>query len=106
MNSPSSRNEPFRRQIHRGYVSPFVAIAQRAGICQVAGAGKAAMFPAHDVIDLMRKSGVLLMDEAVFVAVTRAPGYFGTKFAADITGHRKGFGEPAPLPSSGYVPVP
>jgi hypothetical protein len=64
------------------------------------------MFPAHDVIDLMRKSGVLLLDEAVFVAVTRAPGYFGTKFAADITGHRKGFGEPAPLPSSGYVPVP
>ncbi|MGA3043219.1 MAG: hypothetical protein ABSF54_20770, partial [Bryobacteraceae bacterium] len=48
-------NERLGSQIHRGYVSPFVAIAQHAGIGQVGGTGNAAMFSAQDVIDLMRE---------------------------------------------------
>ncbi len=56
------------------------------------------MLATHDVIDLVREASVVFMDEAVFTTATCASGYVGSEFLADITGHERGFGGPAPLP--------
>ena len=58
------------------------------------------MLAADYMVDLMRETGVLLMDQAVFAAIVGAGGYFSPELPTDITGHTKGFGEPAPLPFS------
>ena len=58
------------------------------------------MLAADYMVDLVWEATVILVDQAVFAAVVRAHGYFSPEFLADITGHKKGFGEPAPLPFS------
>ena len=58
------------------------------------------MLAADYIVDLMREASVVLMDHAVFATIARALGYFSPELLADITGHKKGFGEPAALPFS------
>ena len=58
------------------------------------------MLAADYMVDLVWEASIVLMDQAVFAAIVRAPGYFSPQLPTDITGHKKGFGEPAPLPFS------
>jgi hypothetical protein len=59
-----------------------------------------------DVVDLVREAGVALVDAAVLTTLARAPSHLGSQFFADITRHERGFGGPAPLTFSEYVPIP
>jgi hypothetical protein len=49
---------------------------------------------AHNMIDLVREAGIVVMDQTVFAAVISAPRYFGPECRANITGPERGFGEP------------
>jgi len=89
-----------RMRIDRGDIASFVPITRNAGVCEVLQSRKSAMLAADYVVYLVREAGVVLMDQAVFAAIIRAHGYFSPELPADITGHKKGFGEPAPLPFS------
>jgi len=60
----------------RGYIRSLLAVAQGAGIGQIVGPGTAAMLAADDVIDLMRKARILLVDQTVFAAVAGTTSYF------------------------------
>jgi hypothetical protein len=53
-------------------------------MCQVFGNGLAAMLPTNDVIDFMRKRGVIFMKQAVLTPEHRPMDYFGTQFCRDI----------------------
>lgn len=87
-----------RARVDRSNVTPLVPIADHTGIRQVVRGGGTAVLATDDVVDLVREAGLLFMDEAVFATVVRAPRYVGSEFLADITGHERGFGGPAPLP--------
>jgi hypothetical protein len=54
------------------------------------------MFPANNVVDLVGKSGVVFVDEAVFAAMIRAASYFNSEPLTDISGYQKEFGAPWP----------
>ena len=64
------------------------------------------MFPANDVVYLLRETGVALVKESVFATVNSALGYFLTERLADITGHKRGSGGLSPSPILECVPVP
>ena len=51
-------------------IRPFVSIAEDTGVGQVADNRGAAVFPADNVIDLVRKAGTVLMHQAVFATST------------------------------------
>lgn len=95
-----------RRSIDRSDIAPLVAIAENAGVCQIVEIGRAAVLAANDVIDLVRKTCVFFVEEAIFASIIRAAGYFGAKLLADLTGHAKGSGEPSPSPFSECAPTP
>ena len=73
--------------INRGNVAPLVPIAQNASVRQVVQGGGASVLAADDMVDLMRETGVIFMDEAVFATVVCAVGDFGSQSLADFTGH-------------------
>jgi hypothetical protein len=52
------------------------------------------MFPADDVVELVRKTGVLFADQTIFAAVARPASNFGSERLREITGHERGFDEP------------
>ena len=64
------------------------------------------MLAAEDVVNLVRETSVLFVDEAILAALARSPGHFGSQFVVDISGHKRGFGAPAPWPFSGCAPAP
>ena len=51
------------------------------------------MLAAHNMIDLVRKTSIVFVDEAVFAAMSCAEGYAITDPVADVTGHGRGTGE-------------
>lgn len=52
--------------IHRGDVRTFVAVAEDTGVSQIADRRGAAVFPADNVIDFVRKARAVFMDQTVF----------------------------------------
>ncbi len=92
--------------LNRRDVAALMAITQHTRERQVVGCGCTAVLPADNVIDLVSKTRILFVDEAIFTAALGAPGYFGSELFADITGHETGSDEPWPWPFSGYAPVP
>ena len=64
------------------------------------------MLTAEDVVDFVRKTCVILMDETVFAAVIRSQRNFGSELLTDVTGHGRAFVEPAPWPFSECAPTP
>ncbi len=91
-------NDLPRKGMNRGDIASFVAIANHAGQRQIVCAGGTAVFPANDVIDLVREASVFLVDQAVFTAVARATSHFGAERVAEVSGHERGFGAPSPWP--------
>ncbi len=83
-------------RVNRSNVTAFVTVAQHARIRQVLGCRNPAVLATDDVINLVRKPGVILMDKAVFATMIRAARYLGSESFADITGHAKEFGAPSP----------
>lgn len=53
----------------RGNIAPFIPIANNAGISQVFLHRRPAVLATEDVVDLVRKAGIILMDEAIFTAM-------------------------------------
>ena len=60
-------------------------IAQHAGIRQIVRRGRSAVLPANNMIDLVRETGVVFMDQAVFTAVIRAPGTTSKRRTVECT---------------------
>jgi hypothetical protein len=56
------------------------------------------MLATDDVVDLVRKAGVVFMDEAILATVASASSHIGSQFFADITRHEREFGGLAPSP--------
>ena len=56
------------------------------------------MLAAEDVVNLVRETDVIFMDEAILATLTCPLGHRGSQFLVDITRHGRGFGGPAPLP--------
>ena len=54
-----------------------MAIADDACIGQIAQFGGAAVFATDDVIDLMRKADIILVNQAILATKLRAAGYAG-----------------------------
>jgi hypothetical protein len=46
------------------------------------------------------EAGILFGNEAVFATMTDALGYLSAESVANVTGHKKAFGELSPWPSS------
>ena len=64
------------------------------------------MLAAHDMIDLVRKTSIVFVDEAVFATMSSAAGYVSADLLADVTGHGRGSGELSPWPFSGCAQAP
>jgi hypothetical protein len=64
------------------------------------------MLTADYMVDLVWEASIVFRDEAVFATTTGALGYLGAKSVANVTGHKKGFGELSPWPFSGCAPTP
>jgi len=47
------------------------------------------MFPADNMVDLVRKTSVGFMNQTVFATLIGSPGYFNTNFIAYVTGHER-----------------
>ena len=62
---------------------------QNAGEGQIVWTGKSAMFPADNMVDLVRKTSVGFMNQTVFATLIGSPGYFNTNFIAYVTGHER-----------------
>lgn len=61
-----------RRATYEGaWIGAFGDIATQAGESEIRRGGGATLFPAYDVIDVERKAGVLLMNEAIFANSVR-----------------------------------
>jgi hypothetical protein len=45
------------------------------------------MFAADDMVNLVRETGVLFVDEAVFATMPRALSHFAPERLADVSGH-------------------
>jgi hypothetical protein len=71
------QSDQIPRRRHRGYVRTFVSIADHARIRKVISSCVAAMLSANDVIDLVRKRTVILMNDAIFTSQHRPLHYFG-----------------------------
>jgi hypothetical protein len=65
--------------VDRSNVTSLVPIAQHTGECRVVQGGGAAVFSADDVIDLVRETGIVFVDEAVLAPVIRAPAYLARR---------------------------
>jgi|GEM_PF-1955895 hypothetical protein len=64
------------------------------------------MFAADYVVDLVWEASVVFRYETVFATAAGALGYLGAEFFANVTGHKKGFGELSPWPFSKCAPTP
>lgn len=64
------------------------------------------MFAANNVIDLVSKTNIVFVDEAIFATIFRPASYAGASLLADITAHERESGELLPLPFSGCVQAP
>lgn len=84
------------RRIDRSDVAAFIAVAEDAGVCQVLKIGGTTVLAAHDVIDLMRKTDIVLVDKAVFATMSSAGGYARADLPSDVSGHARGSGELSP----------
>lgn len=80
-------NGPSCARIDRRNITPLVAVTENAGICQVVALRRAAMLAANDMINLVRKTCVVLVDKAILATIVRAVSYCGTQLIADVTGH-------------------
>jgi len=47
------------------------------------------MFPADNMVDLVRKTSVGFMNQTVFATLISSPGYLNTNFIAYVTGHER-----------------
>ncbi len=73
--------------IHRGDVRALEPITRNARQRKVIDRRTAAVFPAHNVIDLVGKAGILFSDQAIFASATGTPRDGGAKCRANVTGH-------------------
>ena len=67
------RCQPADNWFDRGYVGAFPRVAAKARESQIGFDRKPAVFPADDVIDLMRGEGVVLAQEAILATIEGAP---------------------------------
>src|ERR1035441_1372318 len=76
-----------------GVQQPFPRrIAEYAGICQIVEGRSSTVLAAHDMIDLVRETSIVFVDEAVFATMSRAAGYASTDLLANVTSHGRGSG--------------
>ena len=92
--------------IDRSDVGTLIAIAGNAGICQIIEAGRSAVFTADYVVNLVRESGVVFVNEAILTAIFSAARNVGADLPANVTGHAGAAGELLPSPFSRCVQAP
>src|SRR5580658_4641647 len=92
--------------IYRCVVCPLVPIAEDAGVGQIFYLRGSAVFPADDVIDLVRKASAILMRQTVFETSTGALDDKTAHGVVYITSHWSRSAGRALWPSGGYVPDP
>ena len=73
--------------IDRCDIRAFVSVTEDAGVGQVAYARGAAVFSADDVIDLVRKAGAILFDQAVLATSTRTLDHKNAHGLVYVTSH-------------------
>ena len=73
--------------IDRRDIRTLVTIAEDAGVRQIADTRGAAVLAANDVIDLVRKTGAVLMQQAVFASSTGSLYDKKARRRIDITSH-------------------
>src|ERR1035438_5856203 len=79
------RCQPADDWFDRGYVGAFPRVAAKARESQIGFDRKPAVFPADDVIDLMRGEGVVLAQEAILATIEGAPRHQAAEGVADVT---------------------
>jgi len=92
-------------RVYCGDVRSFKSIAEQAGVRQVFESGSAPVLTAYDMVDLVRKAGVVLMDPAIFATKVSSPGYLIPKFRGNVTGHAREFAVLSPSPFSECAPA-
>ena len=60
---------------YSAHVTPFVAIAKRAGKSQVINLGSPPMFEAHDMVNVKRMESICLGQKAIFTSKSGTLGY-------------------------------
>ena len=81
------------------HVAALVTVAEETGVCQILKARSSAVFSAHDVVDLVSKTSIVFVDQAVFATIMSPLRYCGSKLPTDITRHVRGFAGPLLSPS-------
>ena len=99
-------NHRSRARVDRGNVTTLMPITNDTGIGEVFGGGRTAVLAADDVVNLVRETSVIFMDETELAAPPRPLGHFGSQFLVDIASHERGFGGPVPWPFLGCAPIP
>ena len=64
------------------------------------------MLAADDMVNLVRKGGIVFVNKAVLAAMIRALRYLGAKKAANVTRHDEAVAWPWLLPFSGCARAP
>jgi hypothetical protein len=81
------RDEVAGCRIHGGNIRSLALITKHAGKGQIIQGGRSAMFLANNVVNLMRKTGVVFGNQAVFATMICAAGNRGPPLPGDSTGH-------------------
>ena len=95
-----------RARLDGSDVTPLVPIANHAGICEVVESRGTPVLATDDVVNLVRKASVVLVDKTIFTPFAGTLRDFCAQFLVDITRHGRRFGGPAPWPFSRCAPVP
>jgi len=87
------RNQSPSDFVDGSQVTPLPSVAAYAGVCKIVWLRESAMFSADDVIELMRRIGVILMQQTILTAMSRALRHQMAKRLVDITGQKRDAGE-------------
>ena len=82
------------------YVAAFISIAKDTSVGQIFDSRCPAMFAADDMVDLVRKGGIVFVNEAVLAAVICALRYLCSEKATNVTRHEEAIAWPWLLPFS------
>jgi hypothetical protein len=92
------RNKLTRFRIDRSNVTAFPGVATQAGISEVLECGRPSVLPTNDMVNLVRRVGIIFVQKTVFTSV---PGAFRdktAKFVRNISYQAASVGGPAPWP--------
>lgn len=91
-------HDPPSLGVGRANIAPFPCVTPKAGISQIVGIRCPAVLAADDMVDLMRRIGILFVEEAILAAISRTFGDQSSQRVAYVNGQAARVGAREPWP--------